>query len=369
MEWAESPNRSVAYTEHVPLMGLRDGIDLHKSNFVVCFLGEDDTIKLQTYPLTDPGLTTFCRGLRPDDQMAVETAQNAYYFYDRIHPLVNKVVLVDPYRFAVIAKSKKKTDRHDAITLARFLKLGWLPTVPIPNEKIRHLRQLCQARENLVQMATQLKNMGHAALVRNGIALKHAALNSLGSRRRLARLTGLTALDQQILGVALRQLDALNREIDVLETEILRLGKDLPGVPRLLQIRGLSPLTAIILLAEIGDIAWFESSKQLAAYAGLAASVRQSGTTDRHGKITKQGRKRLRTIAIRTVLAMVNGKRTPLMDFYARKKQEKGSGKALCATARKLLTIIFVMLKRDLDYWYLEDRLYQRKLQMLRASA
>jgi hypothetical protein len=57
------------------------------------------------------------------------------------------------------------------------------------------------------------------------------------------------------------------------------------------------------------------------------------------------------------------------MQFCARKKQEKGAGKALCATARKLLTIIFVMLKRDLDYWYLEDRLYQRKLQMLRTSA
>lgn len=66
---------------------------------------------------------------------------------------------------------------------------------------------------------------------------------------------------------------------------------------------------------------------------------------------------------------MVNGRRPPLMDFYARKKQEKGAGKALCATARKLLTVIYVMLKKDLDYWYLEDRLYQRKLQSLRATA
>lgn len=345
------------------------GVDLHKQNFVVCFLDESETTKLRTYPLTAAGLDAFCRELHPDDQMAVETAQNAYYFYDRVRSAVSNVVLVDPYRFAVIAKSKKKTDRHDAITLARFLKLGWLPTVPIPSEKIRQLRQLCQARENLVQMATQLKNMGHAALLRNGIALKHAALNALGSRRRLARTADLATLDQQILGVALRQLDALDREIAVLETAILRLGKDLPGLPRLLQIRGLSTLTAIILLAEIGDIGWFETSKQLAAYAGLATSVRQSGGTDRHGKITKHGRRRLRTIAIRTVLAMINGKRTPLMEFYARKKREKGAGKALCATARKLLTIIFVMLKRDLDYWYLEDRLYQRKLQILRASA
>lgn len=345
------------------------GVDLHKQNFVVCFLEENDTTKLRTYALTDAGLNAFYRDLRPDDQMAVETAQNAYYFYDRVQPAVAKVVLVDPYRFAVIAKSKKKTDRHDAVTLARFLKLGWLPTVPIPSENIRQLRQLCQARENLVQMATQLKNMGHAALLRNGVALKHAALNTVGSRRRLVGLTDLRPLDHQILGVALRQLDALDREIAVLEAAIIRLGKNLPGLSKLLQIRGLSALTAIILLAEIGDIAWFETSKQLAAYAGLATSVRQSGGTDRHGKITKQGRRRLRTIAIRSVLAMINGKRTPLMEFYARKKQEKGAGKALCATARKLLTIIFVMLKRDLDYWYLEDRLYQRKLQALRASA
>jgi len=345
------------------------GVDLHKHNFVVCFLDTSDTSKLRTYTLSSAGLDAFCRDLHPDDHMAVETAQNAYYFYDHVRSAVNDIVLVDPYRFAMIAKSKKKTDRHDAVTLARFLKLGWLPTVPIPSEKIRQLRQLCQARENLVQMATQLKNMGHAALLRNGIALKHAALNTLGGRRRVARTTVLVPLDNQILGVAVRQLEALDREIAVLETSILHLGKDLPGLPKLLQIRGLSTLTAIILLAEIGDIGWFETSKQLAAYAGLATSVRQSGGTDRHGKITKHGRRRLRTIAIRTVLAMINGKQTPLMEFYARKKHEKGAGKALCATARKLLTIIFVMLKRDLDYWYLEDRLYQRKLQMLRATA
>jgi transposase len=345
------------------------GVDLHKQNFVVCFLEENDATKLRTYALTDAGVTAFCRDLQPDDHMAVETAQNAYYFYDHVPPAVAKVVLVDPYRFAVIATSKKKTDRHDAVTLARFLKLGWLPTVPIPVEKGRQLRQRCQARENLVQMATQLKNMGHAALLRNGGALKHAALNAVGSRRRLAGRTGRSPLGQQILGVALRQLDALDREIAVLETAILHLGQDLPGLLKLLQIRGWSTLTAIILLAEIGDIAWFETSKPLAAYAGVATSVRQSGGTDRHGKITKQGRRRLRTIAIRTVLAMIGGKRTPLMEFYARKKHEKGAGKALCATARKLLTIIFVMLKRDLDYWYLEDRLYQRKLQALRTSA
>jgi transposase len=166
---------------------------------------------------------------------------------------------------------------------------------------------------------------------------------------------------------ALRQIGELDKEVEQLETEIVRLGKTLKGIKRLLQLHGMNLLSAISLLAEIGSIELFETSKQLVAYSGLATSVRQSNETIGQGHITKQGRKRLRTVAIRTVLSMVNRTNTPLMSFYQKKKCEKGSGKAICATARKLLTIVFVMLKKELDYWYLEERLYNRKLRVLNA--
>ena len=102
------------------------------------------------------------------------------------------------------------------------------------------------------------------------------------------------------------------------------------------------------------------------AYAGLVTSVHQSGERQRHGKITTQGRKRLRGSMLRAALtiARVPGA-GPLRDFYLRKKREKGAGKALCAVARKVLTLVFVMLKKELDYWYVEDRLYNRTLQVL----
>jgi transposase len=155
-----------------------------------------------------------------------------------------------------------------------------------------------------------------------------------------------------------------------IETAIVELGKDLPGLSRVLQLPGLSRLSGIGLLAEMGDIKWCAIAKQLTAYAGLVTSVHQSGERERHGKITKQGRKRLRGIMIRAALtiARVPGA-GPLRDFYLRKKREKGAGKALCAVARKLLTIVFVMLKKELDYWDVEDRLYNRKLQVLQAAA
>jgi transposase len=344
------------------------GVDLHKTNFVVCFLTEEDQSKLETFALTPQGLAAFKRRLRREDHMAVETAPNTYY-YAQLKDRVSRIVVVDTYKFAVIAKSKKKTDRGDAQALARFLKLGWLPTVPVPTEQIQPLRHLFQAREQLVGMRTQLKNMGHAALGRKGHALSRAAVATVRSRERLTQLEGVSAADTQILALVLRQIADLEREIAELDSAIIRLGQSLAGVKRLLQIRGLSLLSAIGVLVEIGDIALFETSKQLVAYAGLAPSIRQSSGTERRGKITKQGRKRLRTTVVHAVLSLTRHPQTPLADFYTRKKRDKGAGKAICAAARKLLTIIFVMLKKNLDYWYIEDRLYNQKLRELQKAA
>jgi transposase len=345
------------------------GVDLHKTNFVACFLDEQERITLQTFALSAKGLAAFGRRVTKEDRVAVEAAPNVAFFYDRVYRWVQEVVVVNPYQFAVIAQSKKKTDRHDATLLARFLKLDWLPTVPMPTEPIRQLRTLLEARDGMVELRTKLKNMGHALLTRNGIAKGRAAFASTRSRESLLTGPTLPAVDRVILHSIVRQLATLDQEVDALEEEVIARGKALPGIERLLQVRGMNLLMAISLLAEIGDIAWFAHAKQLVSYAGLAPSVRQSNETDQHGKITKRGRKRLRTLAIRAVLALSTGPATPLATFYARKKQEKGAGKALCATARKLLTLIFVMLKKDLDYWYLEDPLYNRKLRLLQKAA
>jgi transposase len=347
----------------------RIGVDLHKTNFVACFLAADDTQSVETYPLTREGLALFKRRLRKADGVAVEATQNVHYFYDQMKAHVRRVAVVDTYRFGVVAKSKKKTDKADAAALARFLRLGWLPEVPVPSEQVRVLRQLPQARETLISMRTKLKNMAHAAFSRNGVALTRSAFASAASRGRLMRRDDLPASGLLVLRAALRQIEQLGSGVAQIEAEVVRRGKALKGLRRLLQAHGLNLLSAISLLAEVGDIALFETSKQLVAYAGLATSTKQSSETTRHGGITKRGGKRLRTVCIQAVLAMVNRTQTPLMSFYQQKKREKGAGKAICATARRLLTVIFVLLKKELDYWYLEDRLYNRKLRLLNAAA
>jgi transposase len=347
------------------------GVDLGKRAFTACFLEADDSTRLATFPMCPEGLARFRAELAPDDRLAVEVGTNAYYFHDQVHEAVAEVVLVSTYHFAVIAKSKKKTDRGDATLLARFLKMDYLPRVVMPEGRIRELRHLFTARDALVSMGRGYKNMGHAALARNGVVVTRAAFATQTGRGRLARLEGLAPVDRQVLDMVLRQLETVDREIEELERSIIRVGKHLPGLKRLLQVRGLGLIAAIGVLSEIGNIAQFETSKQLVSYAGLATTVRQSGGTDHRGHITKQGRQRLRGFLIEAVLSMVRqpaDRHTPLVDFFHRKKAEKGGGKAICATARKLLTVIFVMLTKELDYWFLEERLYQKKLKELAAA-
>jgi transposase len=347
------------------------GVDLSKRSFTACFLAEDDTTELATYLMTADGLSAFRERLAPDDRLALEVGTNAYYFHDQLVDAVAEVVLVSTYQFAVIAKSKKKTDRADAVLLARFLKLDYLPRVVMPEPRVRELRHLFTAREALVSMGRGLKNMGHAALARNGIAVTRAAFATGTGRQRLARLEGLAPVDRQVLDMVLRQLDTVDREIAEMERTIIRVGRQLPGLKRLLQVRGSGLVAAIGVLSEIGEVSRFPSAKQLVAYAGLATAVRQSGESDHRGHITKHGRKRLRGFMVEAVLSMIRNPaehRTPLVDFYQRKKQEKGAGKAICAAARKLLTVVYVVLTKGLDYWFLEERLYQKKLKTLAAA-
>src|SRR4029453_3390728 len=185
------------------------GVDLHKTNFVVCFLAAQGKPRILTFSLDAEGLAAFARHLRSEDEGAGEVGQNAYFFYEQICAKVKRVVLVDTHRFALISRSKKKTDRNDATLLARFLKMGWLPTVSVPDKRGRQLRQLLHARESLVEMTTKLKNMGHGALTRNGVALGHEAFRSERSRERVGTLSGLATADEHIVQVVLRQLAPL----------------------------------------------------------------------------------------------------------------------------------------------------------------
>ena len=71
------------------------GVDLHKTNFVACFIEADETRRLETYPLTGDGLARFKQQLDASDELAVEATQNVHYFYDQVKAHVSRVAVVE----------------------------------------------------------------------------------------------------------------------------------------------------------------------------------------------------------------------------------------------------------------------------------
>ncbi len=126
---------------------------------------------------------------------------------------------------------------------------------------------------------------------------------------------------------------------------------NLAGFEEILSIKGIGPRSAAILLAGIGNVNDFESADKLAAYVGIVPRVSQSNETDNRGRITKRGNKLMRTTLVQCTLIAIRYSGY-LNAFYRRLKERRGFGKAIIATARKLLTIIYNTLKNG---WVFED--------------
>jgi transposase len=109
-------------------------------------------------------------------------------------------------------------------------------------------------------------------------------------------------------------------------------------------------LSAKILVSCIADISRFPNEKHLASYVGIVPRVRDSGETIKHGRITRQGNKIARTTLVQDALAMLKQKDGPLKGFYNSVKYRGGTGKAIIALARKICSIMFILLKRRVEF-------------------
>jgi len=326
------------------------GVDLHKRCFTVCYLRRKGEYQLQTFRVSVNGIAQFVRTLQKSDALAVESTGNTAYFVDQLTRYVQQVSVVNPSQFKIISQSVKKTDEHDAITLARYLQKGLIPEVRMRNKEERQLHSLIGTRDKFIKLRSALKNKLHNILNANGVVTKPEMFSS---EKGLAALSSLE-LDPAYLfelGIIVDQIRSLNQAIEQMNQELSERGKHLKGHQNLTSITGIGKITATILLNAIGEVEQFSDEKKLAAYLGMVPRVSQSNETSRYGRITKMGNKIARTALVQSTLIAIkyNGY---LRSFYERLKAKKGSGKAIIATARKLLTIIYRTLKNN---WVFTD--------------
>jgi transposase len=202
------------------------------------------------------------------------------------------------------------------------------------------LRALLRHRIQLVRLRTLLRNRIHAVLADHGQDRAGGCWSGPG-RQWLASLE-LPAASREVVEDGLALIDALQQLIDRLDWEIRQRARGDPQVKILTQLPGVGPFTALVLLAEIGDITRFGSARKLAAWGGLTPTVRGSDRTVRHGHISKQGPVWARWILCE---AAQTAKRHP--DFaasYQAIARRRGKKIATTAIARKLLTRAYHLL-------------------------
>jgi transposase len=262
--------------------------------------------------------------------------------YDAVEEKGVDAVLANPLKMKAIASAKIKNDKVDARVLAYLLRGGLVAECYVPPKDVREIRALVRHRASLVRTATIVKNRVHALLDMYG--LRHGFSDLFGKAgMEWLRSIELSPLDRLLLDNYIEQVECLSRLMGNVEGEIDRrasLGED---VRLLLSLTGVGVYSALLIKSEIGDIRRFPNYKKLISWAGLAPSLYQSGSVERHGRITKQGSKLLRWVMVECArVAVVHDAR--LSEFYERVKHRRGGQKALVAVACKMLKIVWFML-------------------------
>jgi len=340
-------------------MKMSIGVDLHKTQFTVCFLSEDRKVKESgIYPTDKSGYESFLSRIDDyldegfDVQAAVESTGNARYFRNKLLLAGIAVTVVNTLKFKIVNESVKKTDKHDAATLAEFLEKDMLPESVLCSQESEDIRRVLKTRSVLVKALVSVKNQVHGLLLGYGIMSKRGQLQSKKERQRI--LKGLE--DHRSFGNAAQAVIPLFETIDQVHAQVKKLEKVIEelvsedeDVELLMTIPGVGIITATTIRAYMDNIERYENPKKFASYMGLAPWVQNSNETIRHGHITKRGPVELRTAMVQSVMGMVrSSKQTKsyrIMSKYRVMKKAKGSGQSIIATARKLSTIVYMILK------------------------
>jgi transposase len=324
------------------------GVDLHRNCFTVCTFREDGQSELRKWSIHS--LSEFAHTVQATDAVAVEATGNTRYFCQSLKERGCRLVVVNPQQFQVISRSVKKTDAHDARTLAQFLAKDLLPEVRMKEALPAEIASVLQTRDKLVKLRTTLKNKINNLLASQGILIGRESLSSDKGLEQVlqAPVSGLERVELEVL---VGQIRHLNDSIRKLEAAIKKEAPKLPGYQNLKSIKGLGEIGTTTLLSTIGDINDFATEGKLAAYFGIVPRVANSNETARSGRITKRGNKLARTALVQC--ALIAMRYSPyLAHFYARIKAARGTGKAIIALARKFLGIIYRTLKNG---WIFED--------------
>jgi transposase len=286
----------------------------------------------------------------------LEATRNWTLMHDWLEDLVERVTLAHPLKVRAIAEAKVKTDKIDAATLAHLLRCDLIPAAHVPSKDARVVKNLLRHRMFLVMLRTMTKNRVGVLLDRHPQLLSDAPRAERFGKVHRAWLKQLRLPidERRVLHNELALLEQLNKRIDQAEDWIDRAADRDARVRRLMTMPGIGQFLAMLLVAEIDDVHRFTTPQKLHAYAGLIPATRSSGGRTFHGRITREGNRYLRWAMVEAVWPARRSDAS-IGRFFDAHAARVGTNKAKVATARRLLTIAYRLLKEERDYRATDD--------------
>jgi transposase len=320
------------------------GIDLHRRTAVVAMLdGDSRRIRPRTFQCSRPAeIVEFFQAHRPF--RAVIEASCAYrWLYDLLVPH-GEVVLAHPLLLKSIWNTRAKTDKRDAEELAELLRSKRIPRSYVPPERYQGLRDLVRERARLVWGRVRSENALHSILWRVNVEPGYKTLSAPGCLKWLESLE-LPAYLAAMRDERVERVRYFQKATGRIDAKLSEVAEEFPETEALADIHGIGLYSALLVVAEIGEPGRFKNPRQVGAYAGLTPRVRQSGQTDRRGRISKDGSKWLRWTLVQAAMK-VTRRDEALGRFYNRVRRRAGKMRARVAVARKLAEIVWKRLCR-----------------------
>ena len=326
-------------------------IDLGKFNSVLCWYDPDTRAERYRTTPTAPGDLRRELTRQSVARVVFEACAQAGWVHDLCGQLGVPAVVASTTGAAWQWQPvKRKTDRDDALELARLAAVGEVQAVPVPPRAVRQWKSLIGLRKRLVAERVRGQNRIRGLSVCQGLpapvgarAWTELGLAGIG---RLARpLAGGDELWRGELSLLLERLRFLDTQIRVAEARLDALARGDNRVSLLESIPGVGVRTAEVIAVHLHDATRFRSADEVSAYAGLVPRQYQSGDTDRRGRITRRGPALLRSALVECAWCSLRYN-TWARDTWLRLQANGASKKkAVVALARKLLVRAWAILR------------------------
>lgn len=322
------------------------GLDVSLKLTAICIVDRTGKIKREGVVSSDPeAIAEFIKTHASHvERIGLETGPTVTWLWTELSKLGLPVICIDArHAKAALKMQINKTDRNDAVGIARIMQCGWYKEVRVKDLNSHTIKALLVSRALLVKIKRDLENQVRGLLKNLGLVLGRAKMNVFSLRA--AQLTEDRPELAAVVGPLLKARETIEQQIDRLDRKVMRLARNNSQARRLMTAPGVGPVTALCYLATIDDPTRFKRSSSVGAYIGLTTRRYASGEIDWTGRISKCGDKMLRSYlyeAANVLLTRV-AKWSALKAWGIRLAKRSGLRKTKVAVARKLAVILHRM--------------------------